>query len=142
MRTTKPMPIGMPVRIELAKPGLEARLQMRGRVVSVVTEREAAEHDTVAGVGIEFEGVSVETEKRLHALLRELGLTDLAEPVELDPNSLYATASPDTQQVAANVRGLLEMLTEALQKVKDRDDEIVKLKAEIRRLTTEQGPRK
>jgi hypothetical protein len=49
---------------------------------------------------------------------------------------VLATTNPDTAQVASNVRGLLEMLTDALQKVKERDEEIVKLKAEIRKLKT------
>lgn len=139
IRTSTAMPIGMPVRVDLLKPGSKSGgvLTLSGRVVTVVTEGEAARQDIVAGVGIEFDAMPLETEKRLHALLRDLGLVDLAEPTEIDPDSLYATASPDTQQVAANVRGLLEMLTDALQKVKERDDEIGKLKAEIRRLNTE-----
>ena len=129
IRTTSALPIGMPVRVDLLKPGAKSGgvLALNGRVVSVVSD----------GVGIEFIAMSLETEKKLHALLRELGLKDIAEPTEIDPDSLYATASPDTQQVAANVRGLLEMLTDALQKVKDRDDEITKLKAEIRKLNVE-----
>jgi hypothetical protein len=129
IRTTSSLPIGMPVRVDLLKPGAKSGgvLALNGRVVSVVSD----------GVGIEFTALSHETEKKLHALLRDLGLKDIAEPTEIDPDSLYATASPDTQQVAANVRGLLEMLTDALQKVKDRDDEITKLKAEIRKLNVE-----
>ena len=145
MRTTTTLPMGMPVRVDLRKPGAKMGgvLSLTGRVVSVVSEREAERQDIAPGVGIEFDVMSIETEKRLHALLRDLGLKDLAEPTEIDPNSLYATASPDTQQVAANVRGLLEMLSDALQKVKERDDEITKLKAEIRRLNTElKNPRK
>jgi hypothetical protein len=88
------------------------------------------------GVGIEFDALPFETEKQLHALLRDLGLADLAEPTELEPNQLYATTNPDTTQVASNVRGLLDMLTDALQKVRERDEEILKLKAEIRKLKT------
>jgi hypothetical protein len=139
IRTKTSMPIGMPVRVDLLKPGAKSGgvLALNGRVVSVVSDQEAARQDCAPGVGIEFDAMSLETEKRLHALLRELGLKDLAEPTEIDPDSLYATASPDTQQVAANVRGLLEMLTDALQNVKERDAEIVKLKAEVRRLNTE-----
>lgn len=137
LRTTTPIPLGMPVRVDLVKPGIRNSLLLNGRVVSVVTEAESERHDVPAGVGIEFDVMPVETEKRLHALLRELGLDDLAEPTEIAPDALYATASPDTQQVAANVRGLLEMLTDALHKVKERDEEITKLKGEVRRLTNE-----
>lgn len=137
IRTTAPMPIGMPVRVDLTKPGLKSSLQVSGRVVSVVTAGEAERQEIAPGVGIEFDPMPFETEKRLHALLKELGLKDLAEPTEIEPNSLYATTSPDTATVASNVRGLLEMLTDALQKVKERDEEILKLKDQIRKLKAE-----
>jgi len=133
IRTPTGMPLGMPVRVDLTKRGGEP-LQLSGRVVSVVSEAEAKRQDIAPGVGIEFDPMPITTEKQLHALLRDLGLKDLADPIE--PHDLYATTSPDTAQVASNVQGLLAMLGEALQKVKDRDEEIVKLRAEIRRLTT------
>jgi len=133
IRTPTAMPIGMPVRVDLTKRGV-ASLQLSGRVVSVVSEAEAKRQDIVPGVGIEFDAMPHATEKQLHALLRELGLKDLADPIE--PEDLYATTSADTAQVASNVQGLVEMLTDALQKVKDRDDEIAKLRAEIRMLRT------
>jgi Tfp pilus assembly protein PilZ len=136
IRTTSPMPIGMQVHVDLTKPGFSSSLQVSGRVVSVVSEADSERLDSPPGVGIEFDPMPIEREKQLHTLLRELGLTDLAEPTELEPNSLYATTNPDTSQVASNVRGLLEMLTDALQKVKERDEEILKLKAEIRKLKT------
>jgi Tfp pilus assembly protein PilZ len=136
IRTTSPMPIGMPVRVDLTKPGFASSLQVSGRVVSVVTEAESERLDSPPGVGIEFDPLPHAAEKQLHALLRELGLADLAEPTELEPNQLYATTNPDTAQVASNVRGLLDMLTDALQKVRERDEEILKLKAEIRKLKT------
>ena len=136
IRTTSPMPIGMPVRVDLTKPGFASSVQVSGRVVSVVTEAESERLDSPPGVGIEFDALPFETEKQLHALLHELGLTDLAAPTELEPNQLYATTNPDTTQVASNVRGLLDMLTDALQKVRERDEEILKLKAEIRKLKT------
>jgi uncharacterized protein (TIGR02266 family) len=134
LRTQTTMPLGMPVRVELAKPGLKRPLHVTGRVVSVVTEADARKHDIPPGVGIEFDPLPHETERRLHALLRDLGLKDLADPTPIAVSDLHGVASPDTQQVASNVRGLLEMLTDALQKVKDRDVEIMKLKDENRRL--------
>jgi Tfp pilus assembly protein PilZ len=138
IRTTSPMPIGMPVHVDLTKPGFPSSLQVSGRVVSVVTAAESERLDSPPGVGIEFDPLPLATEKQLHALLGELGLADLAEPTELEPNQLYATTNPDTAQVASNVRGLLDMLTDALQKVRERDEEILKLKAEIRKLKTGQ----
>ena len=139
IRTTKPMPIGMPVRVDLTKPGFASSLQVSGRVVSVVTEADSERLDSPPGNGIELDPMPIETEKKLRALLSELGLKDLAEATELEPNQLYATTNPDTAQVASNVRGLLDMLTDALQKVRERDEEILKLKAEIRKLKTDKG---
>jgi Tfp pilus assembly protein PilZ len=135
LRTSDPLPIGMPVLVEIGPMSGKEPLRVRGRVVSVVSEDEAERQDIPPGVGIEFDPLLPDTEKRLHALLRDLGLSDLAEPLET--TNLFATASPDTGQVAANVRGLLEMLTDALHKVKERDAEIVHLKSEVRRLTGE-----
>ena len=132
LRTSAPMPLGMPVRVELSRPSLKSPLVVSGRVVSVVTEAEGKKQDIAAGVGIELDPLTGEHRKRFYALLRELGLSDLAADIE--PEDLRGTASPDTQTVASNVRGLLEMLTEALQRVKDRDEEIGKLKDQIRKL--------
>lgn len=132
LRTSAPMPLGMPVRVELREPTLRSPLIVSGRVVSIVTEGEAKKQDISPGVGIELDPMTGEPQKRFYALLRELGLEDLASPVE--PENLRGIASPDTQQVATNVRGLLEMLTEALQRVKDRDEEIGRLKDQVRKL--------
>jgi Tfp pilus assembly protein PilZ len=134
IRTKAAMPIGMPVRVDLSKRGLDAPLSLPGRIVSVVSSAEAKRQDIAPGLGIEFDPMPHTTEKQLHTLLRELGLKDLADPIE--PHDLHATTSPDTAQVASNVQGLLGMLTDALQKLKDRDEEILKLKAEIRKLKT------
>jgi hypothetical protein len=135
LRTTTPMPVGMPVRVELTNPTLRNPIIVSGRVVSVVTAGEAKKHDVPQGVGIELDPLSGDMQKRYYALLRDLGLKDLAMPIE--PEDLRGTASPDTQTVESNVRGLLEMLTDALQRVKERDEEIVKLKDQIRKLEIE-----
>lgn len=132
LRAGAPMPLGMPVRVELSQPSLRTPLVVSGRVVSVVSETEGRKQDIPPGVGIELDPMTGDQQKRYYALLRELGLVDLATPIE--PENLHGTASPDTQQVASNVRGLLDMLTEALQRVKERDDEITKLKDQIRKL--------
>jgi hypothetical protein len=140
LRTNAPMPLGMPVRVELTQPSLREPLIVSGRVVSVVTEAEGRAHDTPPGVGIELEPLSGDLQKRYYALLRKLGLEDLAQPFE--PDDLHGSASPDTQQVASNVRGLLEMLTDALQQVKERDEVIAGLKDQIRKLELQITPRR
>lgn len=126
------MPLGMPVRVELTQPSLEQPLVVSGRVVSVVSEAEGKKHDIPPGVGIELDPMTGTVQKRYYALLRELGLKDLAQPIA--PDDLHGTASPNTQQVESNVRGLLEMLTDALQRIKERDEEILKLRDQVRKL--------
>jgi hypothetical protein len=132
LRTRAPMPLGMPVRVELTQPSLKSPLVVSGRVVSMVSEAEGKKQDIPPGVGIELDPMVGDTKRRYLALLEKLGIVEMSVPNE--PEDLRGTASPDTQQVASNVRGLLEMLTEALQRVKERDEEIVKLKDQLRKL--------
>ena len=134
LRTSSPLPLGMPVRVDLTRAGQRAPLAVSGRVVSVVTEADSAKHDLPPGVGIELDPMSADTERRYYALLRELGLNDLADPRAIDVDDLHGAATPDTQQVASNVRGLLDMLADSLQQIKERDEKITKLEAEIRKL--------
>lgn len=134
LRTASPLPLGMPVRVDLTKAGQRVALAVSGRVVSVVTEADSAKHDLPPGVGIELDPMSADTEKRYYALLRDLGLKDLEDPRPIEVDDLHGAATPDTQQVASNVRGLIDMLTDALQKIKERDERIAKLEDEIRRL--------
>jgi PilZ domain len=132
LRTSALMPLGMPVRVELTKPSLRAPIVLTGRVVSSVSEAEGQKQDIPPGVGIELDPLTGDTQKRFYALLRDLGLKDLAQPIE--PEDLHGSASPDTQQVASNVRGLLDMLTDSLHRIKERDEEIGRLKDQIRKL--------
>lgn len=135
LRTSTPMPVGMPVRVELTKPNLKAPIVVTGRVVSIVTAADAKKHEVPQGVGIELDPLTGDTQRRYYAMLRDLGLKDLAAP--FDPEDLHGTASPDTATVASNVRGLLDMLTDALHRVKERDEEIAGLKDKIRKLELE-----
>lgn len=109
MKTNAPLPVGLALTIEL-KSGREA-LQLAGKVVGV----------TPQGVGVAFEVLPSDNEKRLRDLLEELERAP-------DAATLSAVASPND----TNVRGLLEMLSEALHKLKARDQEIAELKAELR----------
>ncbi len=120
MRTNAPLPVGLAITIELRS--ANESLHLGGRVVSVVTPEEAERNFSSPGVGVAFDVLPGETEKKLRALL---------ELLEKAPESagLTAIASPND----TNVRGLLEMLSDALQKLKERDKEIAELKAELRR---------
>ncbi len=121
MRTNAPLPVGLAITIELRS--AKDSLQLGGRVVSVVTPEDAERNFSSPGVGVAFDVLPSETEKKLRALL---------ELLEKSPDAagLTAIASPND----TNVRGLLEMLSDALQKLKERDREIAELKAELRRV--------
>jgi hypothetical protein len=111
MRTNAPLPVGLALTIEL-KSATDA-LTLSGKVVSASGD----------GVGIAFDVLPGETERRLKGVLDEL---------EKSPNaaSWTAIAAPND----ANVRGLLEMLSDALGKLKERDREVAELRAELRLL--------
>jgi hypothetical protein len=134
LRATNPLPLGMPVRVELSRGALDAPLVVSGRVATIVTEAEAKKHDIAPGFGIELDPLTGDTQRRYYALLRKLGLADLADPTPVEAGDLYGSATPDTHTVASNVRGLLDMLSDALHTVKERDSEIAKLKERVRKL--------
>ena len=134
LRATTPLPVGMPVRVELSRGALDTPLVVTGRVATGVTAADAKKHDCVPGFGVELDPLSGDTQRRYFALLRTLGLTDLADPSPVDGGDLFGAATPDTHTVAANVRGLLDMLSDALHQVKERDVEITKLKDRVRKL--------
>jgi Tfp pilus assembly protein PilZ len=121
MRTNAPLPVGLAITIELRS--AKDALHLGGRVVSVVSAEEAARNGSSPGVGVAFDLLPSETEKKLRAIL---------ELLERSPSTagLTAIASPND----TNVRGLLEMLSDALSKLKERDREIAELKAELRLL--------
>lgn len=107
MKTNAPLPVGLALTISLES--ANDSLHLAGKVVGV----------TPQGVGVAFEVLPADTEKRLRDLIEELERSP-------DAATLSAIASPND----TNVRGLLEMLSDALQKLKERDKEI----AELRRL--------
>jgi Tfp pilus assembly protein PilZ len=121
IRTATPMPIGFAVVVDLVKPGLKRPLQLSGRVVTVVPLSEAQKKGIVPGVGIELDPMTPDVDTRLKALVAELAEHDRDEEGE-------------PEQLVANVRGLLEMLSAAQQEIKVRDDEILSLRAEVKRL--------
>ncbi len=111
MKTNAPLPVGLALTIELKS--AKDTVQLAGKVVGTTAE----------GVGVAFDVLPAETEKRLRALLDELERSP-------DAATLSAIASPND----TNVRGLLEMLSDALHQLKQRDQEITELKAELRLL--------
>ncbi len=105
MKTNAPLPVGLALTIELAS--AKDTVHLAGRVVGV----------TAQGVGVAFDVLAPDTEKKLRQLIEELEHAP-------DAATVSAVATPND----TNVRGLLEMLSDALQQLKERDREIAELK--------------
>jgi len=111
MKTNAPLPVGLALTIELKS--AKDSVHLIGKVVGV----------TPQGVGVAFEVLPSETEKRLRELIEDLEHAP-------DAATVTAVASPND----TNVRGLLELLSDALQKLKAREQEVAELKTELRLL--------
>ena len=118
VKTPTPIQVGLPVMVDLVKPGLKRALRLSGRVVSVIPTIDASRLGRAAGMAIQFDPLPSETEPRMLALLKELGLP---EP----------TAA---ERLTARVHGLMDELAARDAAIADRDELIGKLQAEVKRL--------
>lgn len=73
IETREALPVGMPVAVNLARPGWTSVLKVTGRVVWALAEKTAQKKGTVPGMRIKFDPLSKEVSTRLQELLRELG---------------------------------------------------------------------
>lgn len=80
IQTKEALPVGMPVAVNLARPGWKRVLRLSGRVVWAVAEKTASRKGTVPGMRIRFDPLPLENATQLAALLSELGATDVKEP--------------------------------------------------------------
>jgi len=95
IETREALPVGMPVAVNIARPGWTSVLKVTGRVVWALAERTAQRKGTVPGMRIRFDPLPKETASRLGELLRELGAPagSPAPPTKKD-------AGPVTEPVA------------------------------------------
>ena len=73
IETREALPVGMPVAVNLARPGWTQVLKVTGRVVWALAEKTATRKGTVPGMRIKFDPLSKEISSRLQELLRDLG---------------------------------------------------------------------
>lgn len=151
VRTAVPLPLGIAVLVDLVRPGLEAPIQVSGRVVNVVPLRRGDAPGVAPGVGISFDPLPQDVQRRLRNLLRQLEV-EHPEPAPAPARGAApAAGSPpagDTgnlligldDHLHANVKGLFAELSRAQAELQARDEEIVSLKAEIRRLRAMRRP--
>ena len=73
IETREALPVGMPVAVNLARPGWNSVLKVTGRVVWALAEKTAQRKGTVPGMRIKFDPLSKDVAGRLADLLKELG---------------------------------------------------------------------
>src|SRR6185295_12394814 len=73
IETREALPVGMPVAVNLARPGWSQVLGLTGRVVWALAEKTALRKGTVPGMRIKFDPLPPEAADRLGELLAELG---------------------------------------------------------------------
>ncbi len=105
VRTPTPIQLGLAVVVELVKPGFKRAVRLSGRVVHVVSLAEANKSGRVAGMAVAFDPAPPETQDRLVALLRELGLPQTAVGLEARVNVLL-------EEIAARDRRIGELQIE------------------------------
>lgn len=80
IQTNEALPVGMPVAVNLARPGWTKVLQLTGRVVWAMAERTAAKKGTVPGMRIKFDPLPTDAARQLMVLLTDLGAFDSIPP--------------------------------------------------------------
>src|SRR5882724_1439391 len=94
IETRDALPVGMPVAVNLARPGWSAVLKVTGRVVWALAEKTAQRKGTVPGMRIKFDPLPKAIAGRLTELLRELGApSGPPPPTRKDPGEITQPTS-------------------------------------------------
>lgn len=93
--TREALPVGMPVAVNLAKPGWAQALSLTGRVVWALAEKTAQKKGTVPGMRIKFDPLPKGTAAQLSELLSSLGAPSgsPAPPTKKDPGVITEPSS-------------------------------------------------
>lgn len=83
IETSEALPVGMPVAVNLARPGWTKVLRLSGRVVWAMAARTAAKKGTLPGMRIKFDALSQANASDLMMLLKDLGAVDSPPPLVL-----------------------------------------------------------
>jgi PilZ domain len=158
VRTSKPLPVGTLVVLELVRPGMAA-LKLTGATVCSLGTATRGPEGGGPGMGIRFDALSVEATTRLNRLLVELVLDRGAGPKRgnLQPPrriavpahgvhvSNLAAAKPaeaalgvdESARLMVQVRGLLQELGEAQQALERRGRELADVRSQLSELRRE-----
>lgn len=168
LRTDKPLPVGEPLDLELARPGHEALVRLTGRVVSALKQDRAVEMDRPPGMGVSFGALDDRTRESLKALIRSFvpenislevkhasaikvtparpepvsKLPQDATPVPLPPPPPLPSAprrADETTFLKAQVRSLVQQIADLHEQLNARANEIDGLHTAVERLQQENG---
>ncbi|MFO0619568.1 MAG: PilZ domain-containing protein [Polyangiaceae bacterium] len=143
VRSNAPLPVGTSVMLQLVRPGLRRALTLTGRVVSIVSVREAALRGAIAGMGIALTRPDGEVRARLGSLVEELAKR--ADPeagaavVESLPPMRLASASRVAEAPAPPAAPVAVAPVEVApsEPANDHDDRVARLEAEVQLLRRE-----
>lgn len=164
LRTDKPLPLGEPLSLEMARPGHGSLVRLQGRVVSTLRQERALAADRPPGMGVSFTGLDEVTRESLKALLRSfvpVGTaleTPLASPIKVTvavpepvseisqdvsgPVPMAPPSAPrrdDSGFFKAQVKSLVQQMAELHEQLNARANEIDGLHTAIERLQQENG---
>ncbi len=103
IETTDALPVGMPVAVNLARPGWSRVLRLSGRVVWAMAGRTAARKGTVPGMRIRFDPLPREAAEELIRLLKDLGAPDGPAPKVIGEEAAAITQPVSLREIQQRV---------------------------------------
>ncbi len=100
IETPEALPVGMPVAVNLARPGWTRVLKVTGRVVWAMAERTAARKGARPGMRIKFDPLMSDIAQDVMALLLELGAGETPPPPQRGDLAVPAPVGIITQPVS------------------------------------------
>jgi Tfp pilus assembly protein PilZ len=104
IETSEALPVGMPVSVNLARPGWSKVLRLSGRVVWALAARTAAKKGVPPGMRIRFDALAQTNAADLMKLLSDLGAVDSPEPLTVADGA--ASKPVSLRQIKARVSKL------------------------------------
>lgn len=103
IETQDALPVGMPVAVNLARPGWTKVLRLSGRVVWAMAGRTAARKGTVPGMRIRFDPLPRENAEELIRLLKDLGAPDGPAPKVIGEEGAAITQPVSLREIQQRV---------------------------------------
>ncbi|GEM_PF-2615690 len=103
IETPEALPVGMPVAINLARPGWTKVLRLSGRVVWAMAARTAAKKGTLPGMRIKFDALNQANAADLMTLLHDLGAVASPPPLVMAEEEVRKTLPKDPAAITQPV---------------------------------------